>query len=532
MNILRMSSALSVAASIGLASCGGGGGGIGGTGGALGTLRLAITDAPSCGFDADNITIEKVRVNQRSDAADGDAGWSEIVLSPVQRIDFSTLSDGVLRDLGQTSLPAGKYTPLRLVLAANSAATTPANSVIPTGSPETALTTPSAQQSGLKLNTDIDVASDPVADFVLDFDACKSVVKRGNSGQYILKPVISVIPRLSDAGMRVAGYVDPPIASGANVSLQSNGVPVKGTIPDANGQFVLYLVPTGTYDLVVTSAGHLTTVMTGIPVVATAYTCVNSPSLVIAPSLVASAPRVVAGTVSPPSAAVRALQVLTGGPTIEAAWMPVDAATGAFAAALPTQAPVRAAYVAGATAPVFTADAVVGGGYTIEATSAGIVQGATDRHHRRRARAELFLPLSHRMNTTFNLALTFFAATSAAAQTSVGVSIGINQPGVYGRVDIGALPPPPLVFARPIIVAPPRVAVRQEPLYVYAPPGHQKHWSKHCAAYSACGQPVYFVQEQWIRERYEARDDDERRGHKKEKKEKKEKKSKNGHGED
>ena len=375
MNILQMSSALAVAASIGLAGCGGGGGGIGGTGSAPGTLRLAITDAPSCGYDAVNITIEKVRVNQRSDAADGDAGWSEIVLGPAQRIDLLTLSNGVLQDLGQTSLPAGKYTQLRLVLAANSAATPLANAVIPTGSPETALTTPSAQQSGIKLNTDIDVASDQVADFVLDFDACKSVVKRGNSGQYNLKPVISVIPRLSDAGMRVVGYVDPSIAgSGTNVSLQSNGVPVKATLPDANGQFVLYPVPIGTYDLVVTSAGHVTAVMTGVPVVSTAYTYVNSSALVIAPPLASSASRVVAGTVSPPTATVRALQFLSGGPTIEAAWMPVDAATGAFTAALPIQAPVRATYVAGPAALVFAADAAVGGKYTIEASSTGVAK--------------------------------------------------------------------------------------------------------------------------------------------------------------
>ena len=61
-----------------------------------------------------------------------------------------------------------------------------------------------------------------------------------------------MIPRLSDAGIRVIGYVDASIAgSAANVSLQSNGVPVKATLPDASGQFVLYPVPLGTYDLVV-----------------------------------------------------------------------------------------------------------------------------------------------------------------------------------------------------------------------------------------------------------------------------------------
>lgn len=375
MKIMRMSSALALAASFALAACGGGGGGgIGGTGSAQGTLRLAITDAPSCGYDAVNITIEKVRVHRNVDAADADAGWSEIVLAPARRIDLLTLSNGVLQDLGQTALPAGKYTQLRLVLAANGAATPPPNSVVPTGGAETALTTPSAQQSGIKLNTDIDVASDRVADFVLDFDACKSVVRRGNSGQYNLKPVISVIPRLSDAGMRVVGYVDASIAgSAALVSLQRNGVPVKSTSPDATGQFVLYPVPAGTYDLVVTSSGHVTAVMTGVPVVLTAYTYVGSNTVAIAPPAAASAPRGVAGTVTPPSATVRALQTLTGGPTIEAAWGPVDALTGTFGFSLPIQAPVRTAYAANPAALVFAADAGAAGKYTIEAVSAGAV---------------------------------------------------------------------------------------------------------------------------------------------------------------
>ena len=379
MNIVRMSSALAISASIAVAGCGGGGGGggIGGTGTAPGTLRLAITDAPSCGYDAVNITIEKVRVNQNVDAADSDAGWSEITINPAQRIDLLTLSNGVLQDLGQTSLPAGKYTQLRLVLATNGGATPLANSVTPTGGTETALTTPSAQQSGIKLNTDIDVASDQVADFVLDFDACKSVVKRGNSGQYNLKPVISVIPRLSDAGMRVIGYVDASIVgSSTNVSLQSNGVPLKATPPDASGQFVLYPVPVGTYDLVVTSAGHVTAVMTGVPVVSTAYTYVNSPALAIAPPTAASAPRTVTGTVAPPTATVRALQDLTGGPTIESAWAPVDATTGAFTTSLPIQAPVRTAYMANPVALVFATDSGAAGKYTIEATSAGVVKTA------------------------------------------------------------------------------------------------------------------------------------------------------------
>jgi hypothetical protein len=98
------------------------------------------------------------------------------------------------------------------------------------------------------------------------------------------------------------------------------------------------------------------------------------------------------------------------------------------------------------------------------------------------------------------------AAAAAAAETNVGISISVAQPGVYGRIDIGNFPPPAVVLPQPVIIT--GVAVQQRPVYLYVPPGHQKNWKKHCGQYGACGQPVYFVQESWVQERY-----DERRGH-------------------
>ena len=129
--------------------------------------------------------------------------------------------------------------------------------------------------------------------------------------------------------------------------------------------------------------------------------------------------------------------------------------------------------------------------------------------------------------SSWALSLALFIGTSATAQPSVGVSIDINKPGVYGRIEIGNSPPP-VVYAQPVIIAPQRV--RQAPVYLYVPPGHQKHWGKHCAKYGACGQPVYFVQERWIQERHDHRHDHDRghgRGH-----DKKEKKHKHGHRDD
>jgi hypothetical protein len=359
MSFASKASIAAAAAAFVVAGCGGGGG-VGGSGSpsTMGTLNVSLTDAPACGYDGVNVTVQKVRVHQSQGATDADTGWSEVVLSPARRIDLLSLTN------------AGKYTQLRLVLADNGSAAPFANSVVPSGGAETALDTPSATQSGLKMNVDIDVAADKIADVVLDFDACKSVVKRGNSGQFNLKPVISVTPVVSDAGLRVIGYVDPAIGTATTqVSLQSASLPVKATVPDASGKFVLYPVPAGSYDLVVAASGHVTAVMTGVPVTTTAFTTVNSAAVPISPA--SAATRSVAGTVTPATATVRATQTLSGGPKVEVAWGAVDPTSGAFGFALPIEAPIKTGYVANPATLAFAADAAAAAKYTLEASSAG-----------------------------------------------------------------------------------------------------------------------------------------------------------------
>ncbi len=84
-------------------------------------------------------------------------------------------------------------------------------------------------------------------------------------------------------------------------------------------------------------------------------------------------------------------------------------------------------------------------------------------------------------------------AAHAATPYANATVEGALTPGVYGRIEIGNAPPPPLIYAQPILIQRPPVFVQQQPLYLHVPPGHAKKWSKHCARYNACGQPVYFV---------------------------------------
>lgn len=101
-------------------------------------------------------------------------------------------------------------------------------------------------------------------------------------------------------------------------------------------------------------------------------------------------------------------------------------------------------------------------------------------------------------HSLFTLTAAALSLSGAALAADVGVSISISQPGVYGRVDIGRFPQPVLMAPAPVVIQAPRV--RLEPVYLWVPPGHQKHWAKHCHSYNACGHPVYFVEERWYQQ--------------------------------
>jgi hypothetical protein len=290
-----------------------------------------------------------------------------------------SLTNGVLEELGTTSLPAGQYSQIRLVLASNSGTGTSsvANAVQPIGGTLTPLDTPSGQQSGLKLQAHFDVVAGQMADLVLDFDACKSVVKAGNSGQYNLKPVVSLMQR---AGSGIQGFVTTTLSlSSTTVAAQQNGVTVRSTAPDSTGRFSIPFLPAGTYTVVITSDGRATGVITGVPA-GTTTTSINGTATAIA--LPVSTMANVTGTVSVTSvsgsstvstaltdATVHALQTLTGGPTIEVDSTPVDSVLGTYGLRLPVGAPVKASYSSGTM--TFTADATAAGKYTIKVQAPG-----------------------------------------------------------------------------------------------------------------------------------------------------------------
>ncbi|HLS56591.1 MAG TPA: DUF4382 domain-containing protein [Zeimonas sp.] len=373
---LRVVSALAAAAIV--AACGGGG-----DSGATGTLSVKLTDAPACGYDNVWVTVTKVRVHRSDTASDTDPGWSELVVTPDpgrdgRRIDLLSLQNGVLADLGQTALPAGRYSQVRLVLSDAQGA----NQLLLTGDASRtpiSLDTPSAQQSGLKLRHGFDVAADTEVDLVLDFDACKSIVKAGNSGKYNLKPVVSVIPILVGT---VAGAVDPAAARAeASVSLQRFD-PASGTVSvvratsvRADGTWTLSTVPvspaTGPgYNLVIGSKGYANVVYTNVPVATAAVTTVPTVALTTTNA------RNIEGVVTPAAGtgAVQALQKVVDNAddnldvVIQAAFANADAVNGDYLLSVPSGA-ARVAPFGGALAGAANA-----GNYVVRATDGTTTQ--------------------------------------------------------------------------------------------------------------------------------------------------------------
>lgn len=361
-----------------LAGCGGGGDG--GGGGGSGTLGVSLTDSPSCGFDQVNVTVVKVRVHQSSSASDNDAGWTDITLNPARKIDLLSLNNGVLFNLGETLLAAGHYTQLRLVLDPNTAVGL-VNSVVPTGGVETALVTPSAVQSGIKLINQFDVAAGERVDLLLDFDACKSIVKRGN-GTYALKPVVKVIPFVPNG---IKGFVEIPLLDGVMVTAQQNGVIVQTTAPIAlTGEFFLARLAPGNYDVVLTADDHATAVIATVPVASTTSVVILSSS-VTPITLPVSATQIVSGTatLNPASstevAYVAAKQTFGTAPIVTVKFVAADDSTatlGAYTLILPVGAPMFGQY--SATLPIVlvaqtdvVAQPDVAGKYTAEASATG-----------------------------------------------------------------------------------------------------------------------------------------------------------------
>lgn len=219
-------------------------------------LAVTATTLYSCSSD-DNNTGETADISIKMVDAPGDylnvfvnVQAIEVIVdgSPMEfnvnqpgQYDLLELTAGNFASLLEENIPAGRLSQIRLILGEEG------NELVLDGETSPVeLKTPSAQQSGLKLNVNYDLQPGVAYDFILDFNVDQSIVKLGAAQGYILKPVIRVTTEAESGA--IAGVVSPAMAASVTATDGETEVTVN-TNPET-GEFLLFGVPEGTYTVI------------------------------------------------------------------------------------------------------------------------------------------------------------------------------------------------------------------------------------------------------------------------------------------
>lgn len=195
-------------------------------------LEIRLTDAPG-DYEEVNIDIQSVQVNTSTENTE--SGWKSLAIEP-GIYNVLKLTNGLDTLLGSIELPPGRVSQIRLVLGENN--------TVKIGGDVKPLSTPSAQQSGLKLNVQADLVAGITYSITLDFDAARSIVQKGNGG-YSLKPVIRTLSEATSGA--ISGIVMPLESDPAVFAVNVSGDTVATAYTNDAGGFLLRALEPGTY---------------------------------------------------------------------------------------------------------------------------------------------------------------------------------------------------------------------------------------------------------------------------------------------
>ncbi len=194
-------------------------------------LSVRMTDAPAS-YNAVLIDIQGVEVT-------GNGGTTVLLNTNAGIYNLLDFTNGMDTLLATGDLDAGSVSQIRLILGAN-------NSVV-INNVSYPLSTPSALQSGLKLQVHQTFEAGVSYSILLDFDATQSIVTKGN-GEYQLKPVIRTIDAAFTGSIR--GSITP-VGTFAVVTATSGTISYS-TVTNPFGQFLIAGLAAGTYNITVT----------------------------------------------------------------------------------------------------------------------------------------------------------------------------------------------------------------------------------------------------------------------------------------
>ena len=145
-------------------------------------LSIRLTDEP--------INAEEVNVDIQSIIIKTNEGFDSVALETAAGIyNLLDYQDGVDTLIGNVIIDFENIKEIRLILGEN-------NSIKVDGVLYP-LIIPSGGQTGLKIKVNIDVTNSELVEILIDFDALKSIVKKGN-GTYHLKPVLKIKKIIKD----------------------------------------------------------------------------------------------------------------------------------------------------------------------------------------------------------------------------------------------------------------------------------------------------------------------------------------------
>lgn len=194
--------------------------------------KVSMTDAPAS-YDQVNIDLLAVEVT-------GNDGQIVTLNTTAGVYNLLNFSNGVSTLIANSTLNDAHVSQIRLILGSN-------NTIVVSGI-SYPLSTPSAEQSGLKLLVNQTLQADIQNEILIDFDANASIVQTGN-GTYKLKPVLRTV--VTAVSGNIKGSITP-IGALAMVSATSATNVVYSSSVNSAGQFQISGLPPGAYNVTVT----------------------------------------------------------------------------------------------------------------------------------------------------------------------------------------------------------------------------------------------------------------------------------------
>lgn len=216
-------------------------------------MNVKMTDGPGP-YSAVNIDLKQVIV-----ITDDSTNTTMNVRAGIYNL--LDLTNGLDTLIASITLTNPKVSQIRLILGVN-------NSVVLKGVTYP-LETPSADQSGLKVQVHQTLLAGVENVVLIDFDADKSIVETGNN-TFKLKPVIRTIQ--IDITGSIKGNVTPIGALAIVTAVSTSGLSYSSYISKSNGEFKISGVPPGVYIVTITPTLPLQPVIKANVIVTTGVT--------------------------------------------------------------------------------------------------------------------------------------------------------------------------------------------------------------------------------------------------------------------